>query len=568
MSHWSISHRSVWCISRLAAWTVAIALVGVAAQAQLHKAWMESWDGPLPASTDGGYAVASDSTGNTYVAGDVATAANGSDGLLIKYDRSGKLLWERTYDGPGADTDYFTYIRIDSNDQILLLGQSIGNGTDWDFLTIKYSPSGALLWEQRYDGLGSGQDLVYGIDVDTQDNVCIVGVETGADGFPKFTTIKYLADGTEDWVRRYESSYPGNINAWGFSVHVTDDGTVYAAGDAISSTGSLDFALLKYDSDGTLLWDRLFDGLYGAADALYDMALGPNEELYLTGISETGTGFEYCVAKYNSSGDFQWEGRYGGTTGYHYPYLIDVDQAGNAVVTGPSTNSAGYFDWATVRFDSNGALQWARRYRVPSPYFGENIPNGLVLDDQGGIYVCGAGSNWLTDGQNAAVLKYDAAGNLVWSDTFNGEASGDDSWWDITLDDSNQVLVTGVSLGAGTGLDLLVAKYRQNGPPTLTVSPMPLVPGAPATFTVSNVEPGAGTYLAYSTVGTGTVHAGFLDVTLGLANPKKVGPIVPADVSGTAEWTFQIPGSVAGIDVWLQGVQYNVVTDVAATSVQ
>ncbi len=58
---------------------------------------------------------------------------------------------------------------------------------------------------------------------------------------------------------------------------------------------------------------------------------------------------------------------------------------------------------------------------------------------------------------------------------------------------------------------------------------MPLVAGQPATFTVTNVEPGAETYLAYSTVGTGTVYAGFLDVTLGLANPKQAGPILPAE---------------------------------------
>jgi len=430
------------------------------------------------------------------------------------------------------------------------------------------APDGTLLWEQRFDGLGNGYDLALEMDIGPLDTVSVVGIEAGADGFEKFTTITYLADGTEDWVSRYESSFPGNIRAWGFAVRVADDGSVYAAGDAINLAGGLDYALLKYDATGTLVWERLFDGLYGLADGVWDMTLGPNDEPYLSGISETGTGFEYCVVKYNSSGDFQWEGRYGGTTGYHYGQFIEVDQAGNAFVAGSSTNSAGYFDWATVRFDTNGVQQWARRYGVPVYYFGDHTANGLVLDDQGGVYVCGNAWNWLPEGQNAVLVKYDVAGNELWTHDHNGAASGDDAWFGVHVDAANQVLVAGTSVNTGTGLDLVLAKFRQTGPPTLAVSPTPLVPGAPATFTVSNVEPGASTYLAYSLAGEGNTYVGFLDVALGLVNPKKAGWIVPADGTGTAEWTFVIPGSVSGQDLWFQGVQYHVATNVVATSVQ
>ncbi len=551
----------------VACWVIAFAFVAISAQAQPYQAWMESWEGPT-AGTDAGWAVETDSTGNIYVAGEVATAAQGSDGLLIKYDPSGKLLWERTYDGPGSDTDYFTYMRIDSSDNIVLLGQSIGNGTDWDFLTLKYLPDGTLLWEQRYDGLGGGYDLALGINLNVQDNVYVIGIETDTDGFEKIITIKYLPDGTEDWAMRYESAYPANPRAWGYVVQPTDDGTVYAAGDAINPAGGLDYLLLKYAADGTLLWERLFDGSYGLYDGVWDMALGPNEELYLAGISATGTGFEYCVVKYDSAGVFQWEGRYGGTTGFHYAYYIEVDQAGNAVVTGPSTNSAGYFDWVTVLFDTNGVQQWARRYYSPSPYFGDDTPNGLVLDDLGGIYVCGNVWNWLPEGQNAFLIKYDVAGNVLWDHTYNGTTSGDDAWFGVHVDAANQVLVAGTSLSAGMGLDLVLAKFRQNGPPTMAVSPMPLVPGTSATFTVSNVEPDSSTYLAYSLAGAGSTYVGFLDVTLGLANPKKAGWTAQADGTGTAVWTFVIPGSVSGQNLWFQGVQYHVATNVVATSVQ
>ena len=92
---------------------------------------------------------------------------------------------------------------------------------------------------------------------------------------------------------------------------------------------------------------------------------------------------------------------------------------------------------------------------------------------------------------------------LQWEHNLDGPAGGDDAWFGVAVDGSQQVVATGISLGEGTELDLLLGRYRQNGPPTIQVSPMPLVAGQPATFTVTNVEPGAETYLAYSMVANG-----------------------------------------------------------------
>jgi hypothetical protein len=349
---------------------------------------------------------------------------------------------------------------------------------------------------------------------------------------------------------------------------VTGSGTVYAGGDAINASGGLDYALLKYDTDGNLLWERLFDGSYGGGDAFRDIALGPNEEVHLCGLSESASGHEYAVATYDSAGTFQWEGRWGGSTGYHYGEHLAVDQSGNVFVTGKSTNTAGYFDWVTVGFDSGGVEQWAHRYQ-PYYYFGNNTPHEIAVDGQGGVYVGGNAWNWHYEGHNAVLVKYDAASGAVqWSDALDGPAGGDDAWYGLVLDASNQVLAAGLSLGSGSGLDLLLAKYRQNGPPLLQVSPMPLVPGQPATFTVSNAEPGADTYLAYSLAGPGAAHAGFLDVTLGLAVPKPALPATPADGSGTAQWTVTVPYAVSGDDIWFQGAQYHETTNVVDMSVQ
>ena len=57
-------------------------------------------------------------------------------------------------------------------------------------------------------------------------------------------------------------------------------------------------------------------------------------------------------------------------------------------------------------------------------------------------------------------------------------------------------------------------------------------------------------------------------MTLGLANPKQAGPILPADAGGTAQWNITIPQWVQGSDFWFQGVQYHEATNVVATTAQ
>jgi len=547
----------------------AVLMLTATVSAQPYPAWFEMWSG-LDAVEDIGWDVDTDSEGNIIVGGWTTVDDMGHDGLLIKYDRSGRLLWQQTYEGTGNGNDYLGEIKIDSNDNILLHGCSEGVGTDYDFLTLKYASDGTLLWEQRFDGTGSGVDWSGGfgaIDLDAADNVYITGYSLGTSGDHEFMTIKYAADGTQEWVQTYVSPNPDNPGAYGWFLEVTDDGTVYAGGDAMNLAGSRDYVLLKYDTNGTLLWDRLYDGPAGVSDTQYAMKIGPNEDVYLTGIIGTRTGYEYGVAKYDSNGVFQWDAQYGGSTGFHYGWAIDVDAAGNAFVTGASMSSGGQYDWATVCFDTNGTQQWAQRFSDPS-YFGADWAYDVHVDSYGDIYVCGYIWSWFAEGNNAAVVKYDVNGNTLWEDVYNGIAGGDDAWFQMFVDESDQVLLTGTSLGLGTGADLTLAKFRQGGPSTLVVTPMPLVSGETGTFTVSNVEPNADTYLVYSTTGEGSIQVPFLNVTLGILAPQQAGSTISADASGTAVWNLPIPDPAAGLDVWFQGAQYNVVTDVVATTVE
>ena len=110
-------------------------------------------------------------------------------------------------------------------------------------------------------------------------------------------------------------------------------------------------------------------------------------------------GGDIFVAKYNSSGDYQWAFNIGGT-GYDYGYGIAVDASSNVYVTGyfegsnvdfdPSgtTNdlsSSGLRDIFVAKYNSSGDYQWA--FNIGGT--GYDIGNGIVVDASSNVYVTG-----------------------------------------------------------------------------------------------------------------------------------------------------------------------------------
>ena len=125
--------------------------------------------------------------------------------------------------------------------------------------------------------------------------------------------------------------------------------------------------------------------------------------------------------------------------------------------------------------------------------------------------------------------------------------------------------------GAGSGPDVAWLDnfeiFATTGP-TLLVEPDPLQAGQYALLTVVNANPTTTTYVAYSLVGPGSTYIAPLQVTLGIMNPVQAAGSAQTDTYGTADWTVYVPPFAAGRSVWLQSAQFQLVTNVVATSVQ
>lgn len=430
------------------------------AQVLVDTAWVRRYNGPGNGN-DWGVALGLDGKGNLYVSGESEGAGTSSDYVAIKYNPSGDTLWVRRYNGPGNAVDKAYALAVDVSGNVYVTGESEGENTGSDFTTIKYNPSGEVIWTKRYDGGGKGLDKAYALTLDQRGNVYATGESEGKGTGPDYVTIKYNGDGDTLWIRRYAGS--GNSVDKAYALAVDSSGNVYVTGQSGSGAGA-DYATIKYDASGDQLWVKRYNGVGNAMDKAYALGLDAKENVYVTGFSfGSGTDKDYATIKYNPRGDTLWVRRYNGPgNGLDWARALKLDATGNLYVTGQSYNKGSGSDYATIKYNRNGDTLWVRRYEGPGNHNSWDLAHALALDDSGNVYVTGESQGRGSD-LDYATVKYDSAGNLLWVQRYNGPANSIDNAFAIAVDDSGNVYVTGFSYGKGTGSDCVTIKYKQAG---------------------------------------------------------------------------------------------------------
>ncbi|UOG73184.1 T9SS type A sorting domain-containing protein [Hymenobacter tibetensis] len=488
--------------------------------------------------------VVTDAAGNVYVTGYAYNGRN-YDYATVKYSAAGQQLWKATYNGPANGDEIPTALAVDAAGNVVVTGYSLGNGSRYDYITVKYSPSGQELWSARYSGLGQGNKYAFALAVDAAGNVFVTGEAAGIDASPRgsieYLTLKYSASGQQVWAQRY-SGYPYSTSG-ATAITVDAAGNAYVTGYSFYQS-SLDYATVKYSASGQQLWVARYDGLSPSSSRKEDiataLAVDAAGNVYVTGSSESesdASKYDYATLKYSPSGEQLWVARYNGP-GNSYDLSTDLalDAAGNAYVSGTSYTGSGW-DYMTLKYSASGQQLWEARYDGPDSSYDEAA--ALALDAAGNAYVTGLSYN--SDGtSDYATVKYAAAsGRQLWQARYNGSGNSYDEPAAIAVDASNHVYVTGFSLGGSTGYDFATLKYGSVGlstrpmalaatPPTsaplvvatarkraqdLSVYPNPTVGAASVSF--RPVQDGAAQVLVYNQLGRqvtslyeGVVHKG------------------------------------------------------------
>jgi len=193
---------------------------------------------------DAGIDIIFNGSGTVYVTGYTFTTLTNSDYISIKYNSNGVQQWIKTYNGTGNSTDKSNSIGLDAADNVYITGYSIGNGSSFDFATIKYNSSGTQQWVQRYNGPGNLTDAANDMFTDASGNCYVTGNSFGSSSFSDYAVIKYNSSGSQQWVQRYNG--PANDYDYSGNINVDASGNVYVIGNSEGIGTMRDFATIKY----------------------------------------------------------------------------------------------------------------------------------------------------------------------------------------------------------------------------------------------------------------------------------------------------------------------------------
>jgi len=259
------------------------------------------------------------------------------------------------------------------------------------------------------------------------------------------------------WIARYNGVGNGVDSPVGIAVDNSGNALVTGSSYEIG-TGNSDFATVKYDPNGNELWVARYNGNGAKNDKPATIAVGNQGNVYVSG-SSVGNYWDYLTIKYDSNGNQLWVARYDGG-GSDEVSAMTMDDSGNLFVTGYSDGSGTFRDCFTIKYDMYGNELWAARYDGPRNHY--DYGKAITVDQSGNAYVTGnsRGSDYDFD---YATIKYDPNGNQSWVARYDGPANDDDSSIAVAVDNSGNVLVTGSSYGGGTGNDYATVKYDPNG---------------------------------------------------------------------------------------------------------
>jgi hypothetical protein len=377
--------------------------------------------------------------------------------------QGGLPLWTNFYNGPGNNQDQATAVAVNNNGNVFVTGSSVGTGGSQDYATVAYSSAGLALWTNSYRGSGFKTAIPAALAADTNGNVFVTGQAFDGTNY-NAATINYSTTGAPLWTNLYIG--PTNARDGGNALAVDSHGDVLVAG-YYSYNGTSYYLALKYSNAGTPVWTNLYNGGVGDSVA-YAVALDNSGNVFVTGRSSgIGTGDDYATVAYSGTGLPLWTNRYNGpgNTTDDDAYYIAVDNSGNVIVTGSSIGLGTGADYATIKYSNAGVPLWTNRYDGPAQ--SDDFPAGIAVDSSGNVFVTGYST--ATNGYlDYATVAYSGTGVPLWTNRYDGAAQGDDSAVGIAVDSSGNVFVTGSSTAASGYKDYATVAYSGTGVPLFT----------------------------------------------------------------------------------------------------
>lgn len=381
-----------------------------------------------------------DSYGNNYTLGvfnvdltiDNATVSGPYNRgyFLCKQDSFGNLIWIKSFNANFGGVLNNLNIALDHNNNILIGGQASGfvgsnsgipnntllifdsgsynlSITNYDMFFSKFDSNGNILWAKTNSSTDS---VIKSICLDSNDNIYLAG---------EFKGLSLIFDTTI----------------------LSNNGT---------TPDYVDNFIAKYDTSGNFIWAKRLGGT--SNEYIDNINIDTNGNFIITGvggsdfsvassINFTNNSGEYEIfnIKISPDGDFLSIDNFGTVLNYNiegyikttrelstfqYGYFSAPTMSFN---NGTILNKIGEQDMYLVKYNSNGAVDWAKNFGFLNSYF---TMDDITTDSMNNVYIAAdfSGSNIQLNNSSytnhgfltSIIIKLDSYGNIIWIKSADG----------------------------------------------------------------------------------------------------------------------------------------------------
>jgi len=348
----------------------------------------------LAPTADSGYMIA----GRTSSFG-----SGGNDGLFIRVNKKGNVLWSKSVGG-NLD-DYFQTLIKTSDNGFMACGQtkSYGNvaGDGW---LVKIDAAGNVQWSKKYGDGNANGDIIFDVIELSEGGYAFCGTHRYAPGSAQSFVGRVDNQGNTIWSRQYGNG--GSDQLWG----LTEDGNSIVVAGFYQASTFYDSYVMKLDkANGNVQWIRGYDA--------------ENRSTQFYRIKKNGSGYQVAGLVLDSYSiinqqNFVWnlnaDGSVQNVRKMTIPGVHNIDfgwyprsDGGFITVNGEYTSNA---DLIISNVNPDGSLAWSKKYQR----VGQQFINIIIPSAEGGGYAAIGYNNTqgtVQDSNNVYLIRFDSLAN-------------------------------------------------------------------------------------------------------------------------------------------------------------
>ncbi len=369
--------------------------------AKFDTAGNKLWSARLTADlyTDGwGLAVDSQAV---YIAGRSDTEASYDRSMLIKLNTiNGNFIWLKTYDFNAQS--FGAVVDVASDGHPVMVGYAYFDGEAYVTTTKVDKDTGEVIWSRKLDGQNG--EYAYGMAIGPSGEVVVIGYMDNVGVLDAAATLYTDPVSNPNWTTGTGIFISGEFSC-----------TVSFVDGVPTFTNIVDY-----------VGNRTVDGIIGTINGVSFGGVTGVDDMILKVGSVTGndTADKMLVVKYDSTGTIAWQKAIEFDEGVNCAGAdADIDSAGNIYVCGTYTRPDGEGPWNTamslIKLEDDGTKVWSRRVVGDC----EDFASSVVVGPDNCLYLSGITGTDATDDYTFVIAKYSTSGQVLWQRLLDNTAT-------------------------------------------------------------------------------------------------------------------------------------------------